>query len=42
MAAQIFSACILMYELFNFEMEPVSASIVLTRFTCGLVFHIYV
>ena len=23
-------------------MEPVSAEIVLTRFTCGLVFHIYV
>jgi hypothetical protein len=31
-----------MYELFNFEMKPVSVSIVLTRFTCGLVFHIYV
>ena len=42
MCAQLFSACILIYELFNFDMKPVSASIVLTRFTCGLVFHIYV
>ena len=41
MATQVFSAAILVYELFNFDMKPVSWTIVLTRFICGLVFHIY-
>ena len=40
-ACQLFSAGILLYELFNFDMKPVSANIVLTRFVCGLVLHIY-
>ena len=42
MLVQLFAAIILVMELFNFDMEPVSAPIVLTRFICGLVFHIYV
>ena len=42
MLVQLFAAIILLVELFNFDMEPISTPIVLTRFTCGLVFHIYV
>ena len=42
MLIQLFAAIILINELFNFDMEPVSAPIVITRFICGLVFHIYV
>ena len=42
MLIQLFAAIILIHELFNFDMEPVSAPIVITRFICGLVFHIYV
>ena len=34
-------ASILLYQLFNLNMKPVSAPIVLTRFICGLFFHYY-
>ena len=40
-ACQLTAASALVYQLANFRMKPVSASIVVTRFICGLVFHIY-
>ena len=40
-AIQIGAALALLYQLFNFNMKPMSATIVATRFICGLVFHIY-
>ena len=38
---QVTLACILLYQLFNLDMQPISAPIVITRFICGLFFHYY-
>ena len=43
MAVQIFSALILLSALpeFDWGVPPASASVVATRFVCGLVLHVY-
>ena len=40
-ASQLTLSIILLYQTFNFDMKPVSSPIVIARFICGLVFHIY-
>ena len=42
---QLFSAAIVLYELFDvhtsWHVKPVSAEVVITRFVCGIVLHVY-
>ena len=38
---QVTLAVILVIQQFNMNMRPVSANIVIARFICGLIFHIY-
>ena len=45
MTVQLFSVVILLYEMFDigrsWHVRPINAEVVLTRFGCGIVLHIY-